>query len=125
MTLFTRFGARRVMFTSVVAAASVALVLSGCSGGTATPEATTGASEAPESTVDPFAPEVDTVKAVQYKQTSAAPWFAAITAGYPEEYGITLTTDYGENYWTDRSYGARDPEGHMWWFMQRLKTAGA
>jgi uncharacterized glyoxalase superfamily protein PhnB len=33
------------------------------------------------------------------------------------------TTDYGENYWTDRSYGARDPEGHMWWFMQRLKTA--
>jgi uncharacterized glyoxalase superfamily protein PhnB len=34
------------------------------------------------------------------------------------------TTDYGEKYWTDRSYGARDPEGHMWWFMQRLRTAG-
>ena len=33
------------------------------------------------------------------------------------------TTDYGENFWTDRTYGARDPEGHMWWFMQRLKTA--
>ena len=97
MTLFTRFGARRVMITSVVAAASVALVLSGCSGGGTTPAATTGASEAPESSVDPFAPEVDTVKAVQYKQTSAAPWFAAITAGYPEEYGINLTTDYGEN----------------------------
>lgn len=33
------------------------------------------------------------------------------------------TTDYGEKYWTDRTYGAKDPEGHMWWFMQRLKTA--
>jgi uncharacterized glyoxalase superfamily protein PhnB len=34
------------------------------------------------------------------------------------------TTDYGAKYWTDRSYGAVDPEGHMWWFMQRLRTAG-
>jgi uncharacterized glyoxalase superfamily protein PhnB len=32
------------------------------------------------------------------------------------------TTDYGEKYWTDRSYGARDLEGHLWWFMQRLRT---
>jgi uncharacterized glyoxalase superfamily protein PhnB len=29
--------------------------------------------------------------------------------------------DYGEDYWTDRSYGAIDPEGHLWWFTQRLK----
>jgi len=29
--------------------------------------------------------------------------------------------DYGEDYWTDRSYGAVDPEGHMWWFTQRLR----
>jgi uncharacterized glyoxalase superfamily protein PhnB len=29
--------------------------------------------------------------------------------------------DYGEEYWTDRSYGAKDPEGHMWWFTQRLR----
>ncbi len=34
------------------------------------------------------------------------------------------TTDYGEKYWTDRTYGAEDPEGHLWWFMQRLRTAG-
>jgi uncharacterized glyoxalase superfamily protein PhnB len=34
------------------------------------------------------------------------------------------TTDYGDKYWTDRSYGAVDPEGHLWWFMQRLRTAG-
>ncbi len=30
------------------------------------------------------------------------------------------TQDYGEGYWTERTYQARDPEGHHWWFMQRL-----
>ena len=30
--------------------------------------------------------------------------------------------DYGEDYWADRSYGALDPEGHMWWFSQRLRN---
>ncbi len=29
--------------------------------------------------------------------------------------------DYGEDYWADRSYGARDPEGHYWWFTQRVR----
>ncbi len=29
--------------------------------------------------------------------------------------------DYGEDYWADRSYGAVDPEGHFWWFTQRLR----
>jgi uncharacterized glyoxalase superfamily protein PhnB len=29
--------------------------------------------------------------------------------------------DYGEDYWTDRSYGAVDPEGHVWWFTQRMR----
>ena len=31
------------------------------------------------------------------------------------------TQDYGEGYWADRSYAAEDPEGHRWWFMQRLR----
>ena len=31
------------------------------------------------------------------------------------------TTDYGDGYWVDRSYEAVDPEGHHWWFMQRMK----
>jgi len=31
------------------------------------------------------------------------------------------THDYGEDYWTDRGYLAEDPEGHYWWFMQRLR----
>jgi uncharacterized glyoxalase superfamily protein PhnB len=29
--------------------------------------------------------------------------------------------DYGDDYWADRSYGALDPEGHMWWFTQRMR----
>ena len=32
------------------------------------------------------------------------------------------TNDYGEDYWADRSYRAIDPEGHHWWFMQRMRT---
>jgi uncharacterized glyoxalase superfamily protein PhnB len=35
------------------------------------------------------------------------------------------THDYGEGNWTDRSYGALDPEGHMWWITQRLRSASA
>jgi uncharacterized glyoxalase superfamily protein PhnB len=31
------------------------------------------------------------------------------------------TTDYGEGYWVDRGYQARDPEGHHWWFAQRVR----
>lgn len=29
--------------------------------------------------------------------------------------------DYGAGHWCDRAYGARDPEGHLWWFVQRLR----
>jgi hypothetical protein len=29
--------------------------------------------------------------------------------------------DYGEEYWADRSYGAIDPEGHHWWFTERVR----
>ncbi|HEX2789966.1 MAG TPA: VOC family protein [Steroidobacteraceae bacterium] len=35
------------------------------------------------------------------------------------------THDYGEGYWADRSYGALDPEGHMWWITQRLRNPPA
>jgi uncharacterized glyoxalase superfamily protein PhnB len=43
--------------------------------------------------------------------------------------GATITTelkdsDYGEEYWADRSYGCMDPGGHHWWFAQRLRTGG-
>ena len=32
------------------------------------------------------------------------------------------TSDYGDDYWVDRSYEARDLEGHHWWFVERIKT---
>lgn len=32
------------------------------------------------------------------------------------------TTDYGPEWWSDRSVELADPEGHRWWFMQRLRT---
>jgi uncharacterized glyoxalase superfamily protein PhnB len=31
------------------------------------------------------------------------------------------TDDHGADYWVDRTYGATDPEGHVWWFMQRMR----
>lgn len=31
------------------------------------------------------------------------------------------TTDYGDDYWVDRSYECIDLEGHHWWFMQRMR----
>lgn len=31
------------------------------------------------------------------------------------------TSDYGEEYWSDRTCGVTDPEGHLWWFMQRIR----
>ena len=31
------------------------------------------------------------------------------------------TTDHGPEYWADRTYRAVDPEGHHWWFMQRVR----
>jgi uncharacterized glyoxalase superfamily protein PhnB len=31
--------------------------------------------------------------------------------------------DYGDEYPTDRTYGAVDPGGHMWFFLQRIRDA--
>jgi uncharacterized glyoxalase superfamily protein PhnB len=30
--------------------------------------------------------------------------------------------DYGPDYWADRSYGALDLEGHVWWFTERVRN---
>lgn len=35
------------------------------------------------------------------------------------------THDYGADYWADRSYGAVDPEGHVWWFTHRVRNPPA
>jgi len=34
------------------------------------------------------------------------------------------TTDYGAEYAMDRTYGATDLDGHMWFFMQRMRNPG-
>ena len=34
------------------------------------------------------------------------------------------TDNYGDDYWSDRSYRAIDLEGHHWWFIQRIATKG-
>jgi len=34
-----------------------------------------------------------------------------------------VTTDYGADYWSDRSYETEDPEGHRWFFMQRMSKS--
>jgi len=31
-------------------------------------------------------------------------------------------SDYGEDYWVDKSYGCLDIEGHLWWFCERIRT---
>lgn len=35
------------------------------------------------------------------------------------------TSDYGDDYWVDRSYRVEDLEGHQWWFVQRVREQGA
>ena len=32
------------------------------------------------------------------------------------------TQDYGAGYWSERSYQARDLEGHNWWFAERVSV---
>ena len=32
------------------------------------------------------------------------------------------TSDYGDDYWSDRSYQCQDLGGHQWWFAQRLRN---
>lgn len=46
---------------------------------------------------------------------------------HARKHGATIhreprTDDYGDDFWADRTYGAIDPEGHMWWFMQRISN---
>jgi len=31
------------------------------------------------------------------------------------------TTDYGDDFWSDRGYEAIDHEGHHWYFVQRMR----
>jgi len=43
----------------------------------------------------------------------------ALVTAEPEDH------DYGPDYWCDRSYGCVDPDGHLWWFSQRMRNPPA
>ena len=47
---------------------------------------------------------------------------ARVTAAGAKIFRALETTDYGEEYFTDRGYGVYDLEGHQWYFVQRLRT---
>jgi uncharacterized glyoxalase superfamily protein PhnB len=43
------------------------------------------------------------------------------------EHGATIvteptTTDYGDDYWSDRGYQCADHEGHRWYFVHRIRN---
>ena len=43
-----------------------------------------------------------------------------------QSFGALITyppklTDYGDDYWADKSYQCVDPEGHAWWFCERTR----
>lgn len=44
----------------------------------------------------------------------------ARAAGGKITYEPTVS-DYGEDYWSDKSYQCEDLEGHFWWFAERLR----
>lgn len=44
----------------------------------------------------------------------------AKAAGGEIMYGPTVS-DYGADHWVDKSYQVRDPEGHLWWFCERVR----
>jgi uncharacterized glyoxalase superfamily protein PhnB len=50
---------------------------------------------------------------------------ARVKAAGAKLYRPLETTDYGEEYFTDRGYGVYDLEGHQWYFVQRLRTPAA
>lgn len=79
------------------------------------------AEAAPESRLSP--------KAVKGNTQSLMVHVDDLDAHYAKarENGATITiepkvSDYGPEYWTDRSYGATDCGGHSWWFTQRIAT---
>lgn len=54
---------------------------------------------------------VDDVDAHHHRAVAAG----AVVVAEPELH------DYGPEYWADRAYGCTDPEGHLWWFTQRVR----
>lgn len=64
---------------------------------------------------------VNTQRLFVYVDDIEAHHARAVAAGAVVTRPLT-TTDYGSEYWTDRSYGCTDPGGHGWYFAQRLRS---
>lgn len=56
-----------------------------------------------------------------YVDDVEAHWARAREAG-AVMVGEMKTSDYGEDYWSDRGYLCRDVGGHHWYFAQRLRN---
>ena len=56
-----------------------------------------------------------------YVDDVEAHWVRAREAG-ATMVGEMKTSDYGEEYWSDRGYLCRDMGGHHWYFAQRLRN---
>ena len=61
----------------------------------------------------------NTQKLCIYVDDVDAHYARAVAAGAQVKRELA-TTDYGAEYWVDRSYEAADPEGHRWYFVQRM-----
>jgi len=83
---------RRSAVALIASAAVSALILTGCASPSPA-ESNAGSNMA--AGVDPSAPEVDSVKALQYSQMAS--FFGALHAGYGEEYGLDLGYEFGES----------------------------
>ncbi|MBL8913771.1 MAG: VOC family protein [Archangium sp.] len=55
-----------------------------------------------------------------YVDDAAAHCARARAAGGEITYEPTVS-DYGEDYWADKSYQCVDLEGHAWWFCERVR----
>jgi uncharacterized glyoxalase superfamily protein PhnB len=47
--------------------------------------------------------------------------YARAVAAGADIFREVKTEDYGDDYWADRTYGAYDLEGHIWFFSQRMR----
>jgi len=80
--------------TALAAVLAAGLVVTSCAAGSPSGESSAPAAGGP---VDPHAPEQSTVSVVQYRTAGVTPYYAALELGIAEEYGIELTSTWGES----------------------------
>ena len=66
--------------------------------------------------------EYDVVSILEMPDNISAAALAMGVLHGAEIFREPVSNDYGGEYAMDRSYGARDPDGHLWFFMQRLRN---